>query len=217
MTEPVKTSLASIGVPRAIFGVVLVIIFLLPRLPFFNPPHLLTPIDQTFLHWYVSISAVLGYFAFFGFFMWGNWNVANAGLGIIVGIFAFMIAALCGGMAYFSGMQFYSYYELILLPHRQHSMFYAVPSISVRGRGGYRAWVNPYGATTWGLPLSKADYDAFRAGTLTPPGLCYRVTELRHGRTIGIIEPSEWSTPDALVRCRTYDLRRVNDNKPHRI
>ena len=208
-----KVSPGNIGVPRAIFGLILVTIFALPALPF-DPPHLFTPVDKTFIHWYVGVSAALGYVAFFGFFMWGNWKVAYAGVGILCGILGFMIAALCGTMAFFSGDRFYGYYELDHLPHERRDMLYAVPSISMRGRGGYQAWVTPYGLRTWGLPLSKVDYLAFRAGTLKPPGLCYRVTELRHGNIIGIVEPSNRNTPDALVRCHDTDWRRVDENTP---
>jgi len=191
-----------------IFGerFILVTIFALPRLPFFNPPHLFTPVDKTFIHWYIGISATLEYLAFFGLVMWGNWNLA--------GIFGFMIATVCGGMAYLSGVQFYSYYNLVYLPHERREMLYLVPKISMQGRGGYQAWVSPYGLRTWGLPLSASDYRAYRAGTLTLPDLCYRVTELRHGRMIGIVEPPDLHTPDALTRCRDIDVRRVDRNTP---
>jgi hypothetical protein len=214
MTESVKTTRLFAWIPRTIFGIVLVTIFALPRLPFFNPPHLFTPVDKTFIHWYIGISATLGYLAFFGLVMWGNWNVANAGLGILAGIFSFMIATVCGGMAYLSGVQFYSYYNLLHLPHERREMLYSVPKISVQGRGGYQAWVSPYGLRTWGLPLSASDYRAYRAGTLTPPDLCYRVIELRHSSMIGIVEPPDLHTPDALTRCRDIDVRRVDRNTP---
>ena len=138
--------------------------------------------------------------------MWGSGKVAPVrSVGIITGVFGCMIAALCGVMAYFSGEQLYGAYELVHLPHEQRDVLYAVPSISMRGRGGYHAWVSPYGLRTWGLPLSAADYRAYHAGILTPPGLCYRVTELRRGGIIGIVEPSRWNTPNALVRCRNVD------------
>ena len=205
MTETNATAPVSIGAPRMICGLILVTIFVLPRLPFFDPPHLFTPVDKTFLHWYIGVSATLGYIAFFGFFMWGSGKGSRAELGIIIGIFGWMIAALCGVMAYFSGEQLYGTYELVHLPHEQRVVLYAVPSISMRGRGGYHARVSPYGLPTWGLPLSVADSRAYRAGILTPPGLCYRVTELRRGGIIGIVEPSQWNTPNALVRCRNVD------------
>jgi hypothetical protein len=206
-----------IGVPRAIFGLTIIAMFALPQLPFFDPPHLFTPVDKSFSHWYVGISATLSYFSFFGFFMWGNWKVAYAGLGIIVGIFGFGIAAICGMMASFSGERFYSYYELVYLPHETRNMLYAVPSISIRGRGGYHAWVSPYGLRTWGLPLSTGDYHAYYAGTLTPPNLCYRVRELRRAGAVGIVEPSGWNTPDALVHCNSADPRWVGENTPRHI
>ena len=202
MTETKATAPVSIGAPRVICGLILIAMFLLPRLPFFDPPHLFTPVDKAFLHWYIGVSATLGYIAFVGFFMWGSVTGARAELGIITGIFGFMIAALCGVMAYFSGEQLYGAYELVHLPHEQRVVLYEVLSISTRGRGGDHAWVSPYGLRTWGLPLSVADYRAYHAGILTPPGLCYRVTELRRGGIIGIVEPSRWNTPDALVRCR---------------
>lgn len=217
MAESLRDTLKFIGVPRAIFGLIIVAMFVLPQLPFFDPPHLFTPVNKTFLHWYIGISSVLAYLSFFGFFMWGNWKVAYAGLGILVGIFGFGIAALCGMMASFSGEQFYSYYELVYLPHETRFMLYAVPSISIGGRGGYHALVGPYGLRTWGLPLSTADYQAYYAGTLTPPNLCYRVTELRRGEVVGIVEPSRWNTPDALVRCREADHQWVGENTPRQI
>jgi hypothetical protein len=170
-----------------------------------------TPVDKTFIHWYIGISATLGYLAFFGLVMWGNRNVANAGLGIMAGIYGFLIATLRGGMAYLSGIQFYSYYNLVHLPHERREMLYDVPKIPAQGRGAYHAWVSPYGPRTWGLPLSASDYRAYRAGILFPPDLCYRVIELRHGSVIGIVEPPEVRTPDALIRCRDTDVRRVDD------
>lgn len=215
--DSLKGTLKLIGLPRTICWLTIVTMFALPRLPLFDALHLFTPADQTFMHWYIGISAVLSYCAFFGFFMWGNFKVAYAGLGIIIGILAFGIAAICGLMASFSGEQFYSYYELVYLPHETRNMLYAVPSISIGGRGGYHALVSPYGLRTWGLPLSKADYRAYHAGTLIPPNLCYRVTELRRGGVIGIIEPSRWNTPDALVHCHSANPRWVGENTPRPI
>ncbi len=214
MTGSATPASSTMGAPRAIFALTLVAIIALPSLPFFDPPHLFSPVDKAFLHWYVGIAATLGYLAFFGFFMWGNWSVANAGLGIIIGILSGLIAGVCGMMAAVSAGGIYGYYQLVHLPHETRDRLYAVSSISTRGRGGYHAVVSPYGFRAWGLPLSTADYRGVRAGTLTPPNLCYRVTELRRGAIVGIVEPSEWSTPDALVRCRDADPRRVDGDTP---
>jgi len=209
MTEEDAKPSAALGTPRVVCAIILLAIFALPRLPFYPATHLFTPIDKNFLNWYVGGSAVVGYFAYMGFFTWGNWNIEHAGLSMAIGIFGLLLAPLCGMMAYFTAEQFYGYYELEYLPHQQRERLYAVTSISSRGRGGDHAWVMPYGMRTWGLPLSIHDYRAHRAGELMPPFVCYRVTELRNGRVIGIVEPPRWHTPDALVPCRGNDPRRV--------
>lgn len=203
--------------PRLIFGLILILLCFLPSLPFLHPPHLFTPVDGTFLRWYVCISAALGFVAFFGLFMWGNWKLANSGLSIVVGILGFLVAAVLGIMAGFSAPGLYGYYELVVLPHQQRQMLYAVPSIRTGGRGGDFAWVRPYGLPAYSLPLSRADDRAYLAGDLRMPGLCYRVTELSRGDAIGIVNPSLWDTPDALVRCRGTDPRRIDAHTPRRV
>lgn len=50
MTGTARTAPVSTRTPRVIVGLILIAASLLPRLPFFDPPHLFSPIDRTFLH-----------------------------------------------------------------------------------------------------------------------------------------------------------------------